>query len=141
MTGQRAEPLVQVTAGLIWRDGRVLIARRPPGSHLAGFWEFPGGKQEAGENLRTCLEREIREELGLEVQVAEELMAIRHDYETRRICLHVFACVAREGEPQGLQGQEIRWVAPQDLRRHRFPPPDEAVIEYITRHRRPGSDP
>ncbi|MBW1721821.1 MAG: 8-oxo-dGTP diphosphatase MutT [Deltaproteobacteria bacterium] len=125
------KPHLFVTAGLIWKEGRLLIARRPPGFHMAGFWEFPGGKQEPGEGLRECLKREIREELGIEVQPGAHFLTVEHEYETRKITLHVFHCTGMKGRPVSREGQEFRWVFPEDLPLYRFPPPDRTVIEAL----------
>ncbi|MCJ7596499.1 MAG: (deoxy)nucleoside triphosphate pyrophosphohydrolase [Desulfobacterales bacterium] len=125
------KPHFHVTAGLLWREGRLLIAKRPQGSHLAGFWEFPGGKQEARETLKECLEREIREELGMEVQADEPLMNIDHEYEAKSISLHVFHCSRVRGEPKPLGCDEIRWVLPEDLVLYPLPPPDLKLIPFI----------
>lgn len=133
MRPMNPKPHYHVTAGLIWRDHRVLITKRPEGSHLAGLWEFPGGKQEGGETLRACLEREIREELGVEVRARDHLISVGHEYETKRITLHVFCCVDMRGTPVTLEGQEAKWILPSELSEHSFPPPDRAVVEMITR--------
>ena len=73
--GPDNKPHFHVTAGVVWKNGRVLIAKRPEGGHLEGYWEFPGGKQEKGESLKGCLEREIEEELGLKVRAEEANLA------------------------------------------------------------------
>ena len=123
-----------VTAGLIWRDGRLLITRRPEGVHLEGFWEFPGGKQEDHETLEACLEREIREELGIEIEAGKYLLSVQHEYETKSITLHVFHCINLKGQPEALEGQETRWIHPDDLKKYTFPPPDLKVIKFLTHH-------
>ncbi len=125
------KPHFHVAAGLIWKDGKVLIAKRPGGSHLEGLWEFPGGKQEKGESLKTCLEREIREELGFQIRAGEVLLTVDHEYVSRAISLHVINCHSIEGEAEALEGQEIRWVAPAELDALTFPPPDKRVIEFL----------
>ena len=84
------KPHIRVTAGLLWQNGMVLITKRPQGSHLAGFWEFPGGKQEVGETPEECLEREIKEELGVEVRAEKLLVTVDHEYENRIISLYLF---------------------------------------------------
>jgi A/G-specific adenine glycosylase len=112
-------PHLTVTAGVIERSGRVLIARRPPEGLLGSLWEFPGGTVEAGESLADCLRRELREELGVEVQVATPLGVYRHAYTHFRITLHAFACQLLQGEPQALEAEELAWVLPEDL--HGFP--------------------
>ena len=126
-------PHYDVTAGLIWKEGKILIATRPKGTHLEGFWEFPGGKQEEGENLKECLKRELEEELGIEVMVDELFLTVDHEYPDKRISLHVFNCTWLKGEPVPLQGQKIRWVMLPDLSKLRFPPPDVRVIETLTK--------
>jgi len=120
-----------VTAGLVWKDGKLLITKRPEGSHLAGYWEFPGGKQELGESLEACLEREIREELGMEVSAVEHLLQINHDYETKSITLHLFQCSWLSGTPKPMGCDELRWVRPEDLADYRLPPPDIQLLPAI----------
>lgn len=122
---------IHVTAGLIWKDGRLLIARRPKGSHLAGFWEFPGGKKETCEGLKACMEREIKEELGMDIRADRLLLTVQHEYEVKLVSLHIFGCTCLKGTPQPLEGQEIRWVDPNDLDQYAFPPPDQKVIESL----------
>ncbi|MCC6146246.1 MAG: A/G-specific adenine glycosylase [Anaerolineaceae bacterium] len=105
-----------VTAAVIRRSGRVLIAQRPSTGLLGGLWEFPGGKQEPGESLVDCMTREIREELGAAVHVGVALGVYQHAYTHFRITLHAFACTLLEKqEPQALHASEIRWVAPEEL--------------------------
>jgi mutator protein MutT len=124
-------PHFHVTAGLVWKDGKLLITRRPEGSHLAGYWEFPGGKQEPGESLEACLEREIREELAMEVKAVKHLLQINHDYESKSITLHLFQCEWLKGTPTPLGCDEIRWVKPQELANYQLPPPDVQVLPAI----------
>ena len=127
-------PHFHVTAGLIWRDGRLLITRRPEGVHLEGLWEFPGGKQEGHETLKACLEREIREELGIEIRAGKYLLSVRHEYENKSITLHVFNCINLKGQPEALEGQEAKWIHPHDLQKQTFPPPDLEVIKFLALH-------
>ena len=126
-----SKPHFHVTAGLIWRNGKLLLTRRPQGSHLAGYWEFPGGKQEAGETLEACLEREIMEELGIRVKVIKHLLQVDHDYDEKSISLHLFACSNPAGEPQAIGCDAMRWVNPKDLHRYKLPPPDIQVLPFI----------
>ena len=126
-----SKPHYDVAAGLIWKDGRILITKRPQGSHLAGYWEFPGGKQEGEETLEKCLEREIREELGVSVRAGELLFSIEHEYGNKTISLHLFRCLQLQGQPQALEGQETRWVTPRDLDNYTFPPPDLKIIDFL----------
>jgi A/G-specific adenine glycosylase len=115
LLSKRQIPHYQVTAAVIRQDGYVLIARRPPRGLLGGLWEFPGGKQQEGEDLPACLRREIREELGVEVAVEEPLGVYRHAYTHFRVTLHAFQCAITHGEPQSIQASDIRWVKPGDL--------------------------
>jgi A/G-specific adenine glycosylase len=108
-------PHFVVTAAVIDRDGGVLIARRPAEGLLGGMWEFPGGKQKEGEDLPTCLMRELREELGVEVKVNEQVGVYRHAYTHFRLTLYAFRCRLLEGEPQPIQAEEVRWVLLNEL--------------------------
>jgi len=108
---RQAIPHVMVAAGVLHRDGLVLIARRPEGGLLGGLWEFPGGKQESEESLTECLERELLEELGVKIEVGEKLGVFKHAYTHFRVTLHAFACRIVEGEPRPVQPSAIRWVA------------------------------
>ena len=123
---------IVVTAAVIKRDGCYLVTRRIKGTHLAGMWEFPGGKREPGETLEASLVREIEEELGASSVVRDLLLSARHDYETREVELHFFACDLTS-EPQPRLGQEIRWVTPAELGTLEFPPADAELIELLKR--------
>jgi mutator protein MutT len=125
--------VIEVAAGLIHRGDRYLIARRKRGAHLAGFWEFPGGKRETGELLTECLQRELFEELSIHVDLPIPYRIIRHDYQDRIIELHFFRCAIEQGEPMPIGCEEIRWVCPEDLTQFTFPPADSAVIEALRR--------
>ncbi len=112
MPGLTPPELILVAAGVL-RDasGRVLIAQRPDGKHAAGFWEFPGGKIQAGESPLQALCRELAEEIGIVVSAATPLMTFRHSYPERVVELQVFEVSHYSGEPRGLEGQALRWVA------------------------------
>ena len=112
----RPPGLIRVAAGIL-RDarGRILIAQRPPGGHVGGFWEFPGGKLQPGESPAEALVRELHEEIGIRVEAATPFMAYRHDYPERSVELHVFLVDRYTGEPQGVEGQPLRWVAVADF--------------------------
>jgi mutator protein MutT len=127
------EPVI-VTAAVIERAGAYLVTRRPRGTHLEGFWEFPGGKCEAGETLEACLMREIEEELGVTVRVGAEVFTVAHEYPERVVQLHFFACELA-GDPQALLGQEMRWVPRSELRALEFPPADAELIAMLTGQR------
>lgn len=121
-------PVVEVAAGLIFRNHRVLLAQRPDGTHLAGLWEFPGGKREPQESWENCLERELREELGVAVEVGECVFEQAHDYPARRVLLRFYRCRLTRGEPVGLDGQELAWVTAAELDQYDFPPADLDLV-------------
>ena len=124
---------VEVVAAVIERDGKLLITRRRAGTHLSGLWEFPGGKPEPGEALEDALRREISEELDARVSVKERLETVDWQYPDKRVSLVFFRCGV-EGEPRPLEGQEMAWVSPADLRRYEFPAADLVLIERLSRH-------
>jgi A/G-specific adenine glycosylase len=107
-----------VTAAIVQRNGAeniVLIAQRPANGLLGGLWEFPGGKVQDGEDLPTCLRREIREELGAEISVSEPMGIYRHAYTHFRVTLHAFRCKLVGGEPTPIEVADVRWVTPEAL--------------------------
>jgi len=123
---------IVVTAAIIERDARFLITKRLSGTHLAGAWEFPGGKCDEGETLSACLIRELREELSVDASVGREVLAITHDYPDRRVELHFLHCTLH-GEPAPQLGQEMRWVSRDELGELEFPPADAALITELRR--------
>ena len=108
-------PTWTVTAAILQRDGLVLVARRPSHGLLGGMWEFPGGKVEEGEELPAGLQREIREELGVEIRVGQPFGIYRHAYTHFKVVLHAFLCTLADGEPDARVASEIRWVQPGEL--------------------------
>lgn len=114
---------------LVDPDGRVLLARRPPGKPLAGLWEFPGGKVEKGEKPETALIRELREELGIEVK--EPCLApftfASHTYEAFHLLMPLFICRRWQGEVEAMEGQQLAWVRPQRMGDYAMPPADEPL--------------
>jgi 8-oxo-dGTP diphosphatase len=122
--------IVLVTAAVVERDGRFLVTRRQHGVHLAGYWEFPGGKCDGDETLTACLARELREELAVESRVGEEIFTITHDYPERSVELHFFRCELA-GDPRPQLGQEMRWIAREELHELHFPPADEELIARL----------
>jgi 8-oxo-dGTP diphosphatase len=109
-------PLQVVAAVVVNRQGEVLIAQRPPGKWQAGRWEFPGGKLEAGENEEQAVKRELAEELGIRVDVAQRVTECRHDYGDRCVDMGLWLVLRHDGEPKGLDGQALKWVTPAQLR-------------------------
>ena len=129
-----ARPLLHVTAAaLIDADGRVLVQRRPEGASMAGLWEFPGGKIEPGETPEAALLRELREELGIDVEsaclapaaFASEALGERH------LLLLLYVCRKWAGRPQALHAAELKWVRPVELHRLEMPPADKPLIGLL----------
>lgn len=121
---------IVVTAAIIARDGRFLVTRRLPNTHLAGQWEFPGGKCIPGESLEACMMRELKEELNVAATVQNEVFSTTHEYPDRRVELHFFRC-AIDGNPEPLLRQEMRWIRRQDLNPEEFPPADAELIQGL----------
>jgi len=126
-----AENPVEVAAGLVFRDGKLLITRRSAGAHLAGLWEFPGGKRESGETFEQCLHRELREELGIEVQVVALLEDIVHDYPGRSVRLKFFRCRWLRHEPKPLLCESLAWITPAQLSQYAFPAADARLLDKL----------
>jgi len=123
---------LHIAIALIWRDGRVLVAKRPDeAEHLPGVWEFPGGKCEDGESPRDCLYREVREEVDLEVAVTTEHPTITHEYSQRHVTLYPFDCIITSGKPRPLQCAALRWLAPHELRPEEFPAANASLIQSL----------
>jgi mutator protein MutT len=121
-----------VTAGVVWnRAGQFLIAQRQEGSTLGGLWEFPGGKQEPGESLESCLRRELWEELGIEVAVGALLTVVEHAYAHLRITLHVFDCQLVSGRPQAHDCAAWRWIRLDEVDHFVFSAADQQVIAAL----------
>jgi A/G-specific adenine glycosylase len=118
---RRAVPHHDIAAGLLWRNGRVLIARRPSEGLLGGLWEFPGGKRRPGESLEEACRREVREETGLDAECVSTFLAIEHAYTHFRITLHLFHCRAGAGRPRALGCESPRFVRPDELDAYAFP--------------------
>jgi 8-oxo-dGTP diphosphatase len=126
-----AQPIIEVAAGLIFRAGRLLITQRRPGDHLGGLWEFPGGKREPDESYEVCLRRELKEELGLEVEPGELLETVSHSYPEKTVRLQFYRCSCGPGEPQLLACQAVAWVTAADLSGYAFPAADEKLLHLL----------
>ncbi|MEK7544793.1 MAG: A/G-specific adenine glycosylase [Patescibacteria group bacterium] len=125
----------RVSVALIYRDGKILIARRKKGTRFAGFYEFPGGKLEPKENERSSLKREILEELGVEISVRPAFSRTRFVFEGRHFYISFHRCQILLGDPEPLEGQEISWIYPRDIGQYEFPPANKEVIEKIPKMR------
>jgi 8-oxo-dGTP diphosphatase len=122
--------LLVVAAALVDADNRILIAQRPAGKQLAGLWEFPGGKVDAGERPEDALIRELREELGIEVKAPclAPLTFASHAYEDFHLLMPLYVCRRWEGFVRSREGQALKWVKARDLRNWPMPPADEPLI-------------
>jgi len=132
--GSKEYPVI-VTAAVIRQGDKVLVAQRQHG-HLAGKWEFPGGKLEPGESPEACLAREIKEELNLEVRVGDIFAAVYHRYETGPILLLAYTCSLAEGwRPEGCLAANagVKWVSPEELARLDLAPADVPIAEKLKR--------
>lgn len=126
-------PPLRVAAGVIHRNGKILIQERTKAGPLKGFWEFPGGKLEAGEDARTCLKREVKEELDIEVSVRPAFHKVRHVYPSRVIEISFHRCQILLGTPKALEKQRFAWITPQEFQNYRMVPADGPVISMLQR--------
>ncbi len=125
--------IIDVAAALVFRKGRLLIAQRHPEAHLGGLWEFPGGKRENDETFEECLDRELREELGIEVGVGELVESLIHAYSEKTVHLKFFRCQWRRHEPRPLGCAAFKWVTPVELKDYKFPAADARLLEMLQR--------
>lgn len=123
--------VIEVSAGLIFRNGKLLIAQRHPDAHLGSLWEFPGGKREPRETFEQCLQRELHEELGVEVIVGELFESVTHSYPERVVLLKFFLCQLAQGEPQPLDCAAVKWVTRTELTAHEFPAADAGLLHKL----------
>lgn len=137
---QLPTPLLQVVAGLIEDDqGRVLVGQRLPGKHMAGFWELPGGKRRAEESARDALDRELSEELGIQVLSATFLTALTHRYPEHEVRLEVWRVERYEGEPGSCEDQPLAWSRPEQLLDLPILPADAPIVEALLAANRAAS--
>jgi A/G-specific adenine glycosylase len=125
-------PHKMIGVAVIWNDqGQILIDRRRQDGLLGGLWEFPGGKVEPGETIEACIQREIHEELGIEISVGDRLIVVDHAYSHFRVTLNVHHCRHVSGEPQAIECDEVRWVALAELDQYPFPKANLQIIEAL----------
>ena len=122
-----------MAAALYDAAGKVLIAQRPAGKHMAGRWEFPGGKIAAGESEEQAHARELQEELGVRMRSGRPLMALHHEYDDYAVDLSMWVVDGYDGEPQGLDGQGLKWVGPARLLEEDMLEADRPFIEALQR--------
>ena len=116
------------------QDGELLIAKRLENSNMGGMWEFPGGKKKFDENITKTIEREINEEIGIEVNIGEKLVSFDHSYTHKRLSFTVHICEWRSGEPKALASQKILWVAPERLFEFPFPAANAKIISELQKY-------
>lgn len=126
-----APRVIDVVAALVWRDGRLLVTQRPAGAHLAGTWEFPGGKIEAGESAEAALAREVREEVDLAIEVGALRHELVHAYPEKTVRLAFFDCRWVSGEARHVGVADHRWIECHELRSLEFPPADRQLLAEL----------
>ena len=124
---------IEVVGGILWRGDAFLAAQRPEGHPQAGFWEFPGGKVEPGETLEAALSRELAEELSLSVRHPHFWRTVEHDYGFRAVRLHFFHITEFSGEPAANDGQDFRWVTPEEAHTLPFLEADRPLLDELQR--------
>ncbi|MCS7337988.1 MAG: 8-oxo-dGTP diphosphatase MutT [Verrucomicrobiae bacterium] len=122
---------VEVAAAIIFHNGKVLITQRYPEAHLGGLWEFPGGKRRPHETFEQCLERELREELGIAVRVGGLIQSITHRYPERTVHLNFYLCEWIGGDPKPLGCKDFAWVGCDELTQFDFPAADAAIVSLL----------
>tara|TARA_B110000438_G_C15598766_1_gene557072 strand:- start:59 stop:475 length:417 start_codon:yes stop_codon:yes gene_type:complete len=131
---------IQVVAAVIFRfdktlaqseNNHILIARRADHLHQGGLWEFPGGKVEKGETHHQSLVRELQEEINITITIASPMMQISHDYIDKSVTLDIWKVIEFEGNPEGAEGQEIRWVSMDELRDYDFPAANQPILQKL----------
>jgi len=124
--------VIHVAVGILINPaGKALISRRPDHVHQGGLWEFPGGKLEDGEPVAKALHRELHEELGITVQIAEPWLQVHHAYPDKAVLLDVWRVTAWQGEPQGREGQPLAWASSAELAGFAFPEADQPIIAAL----------
>jgi len=126
------DKVIKVAAAVIINDsGQTLLSLRKADTHQGGKWEFPGGKFEQGETAEHALERELKEELGIEIQLTEHFLDVQYRYPENEVHLHVLKVLAYSGNPEGLEGQLVRWVSAIELGELEFPDANYPILEKL----------
>ena len=123
--------LIEVSAGLVFRHGLLLITQRRPQDHLGGLWEFPGGKRHEDESDEACLKRELMEELGIEAEVKELIDTVTHAYPEQTVRLKFFRCLWLRNEPRAIACNDFAWVGRDQLAGYAFPAADEQLLKKL----------
>ncbi len=132
-TTMRKHTAIEVAAALVFRNEKLLIARRPSGVHLAGLWEFPGGKREQGESFESCLQREIWEELDCGIAVGSLVFKNVHSYSEKTVDIRFYHCTLTQGEPRAIECDALEWITKDQVADYSFPEADVALLEHLDR--------
>lgn len=124
-------PTIKVAAGIVWHNNQILISERKAGQHLAGYWEFPGGKINPGETPIECLQRELLEEIGIQINHIVLFSEKVFQYPEKRVHLFFYSCELATGVAQALDVEQIKWVFPNELSQFNFAPANQEVIQRI----------
>jgi mutator protein MutT len=124
-------PIIDVAAALVFRNGKLLVTQRYANAHLGGLWEFPGGKREPEETFEECLQRELREELGIEVHVGNLVESLTHEYPGKTVHLKFFRCEWLANEPQALGCPAFQWITATELPQYAFPAADARLLKKL----------
>lgn len=125
------EMIIKVVAGLLIHNSEILIAKRPPGAHMEGFWEFPGGKVKVGENPQAALERELLEELGIGTETEELLLVTVFNYPEKIVELNFYISKWISKELVQAYHSDVKWIKINEIDGFKFPPPDSDFIKYL----------
>ncbi len=122
-----------VGVGVVEKEGKYLITQRRHDDHLGGIWEFPGGKKAPEESDQDCVARELKEELGIQVEVGSHLETIRYAYPDRKLELRFYSCQMLSGDPMPVEVQDFRWVSPNELIYYQFPKADRDLVTRLAK--------
>lgn len=127
-----SQPVLEVGAALVFKNGRFLITQRKPEDSFGGYWELPGGKKEPTESLEDCVIREMKEELDIDVEIRHFFRILTYHYPQRSVRLNIFFCAHKGGEPKAIECQAFEWVEPKDLPKFKFPDADQTLIMELS---------
>jgi mutator protein MutT len=126
---------IDAAIAVVTRGGRILVCQRHDHDTFGGYWEFPGGKREAGETLHDCLARELMEELAIRAKPVAELTLIEHNYPHARVRLFPFVCKLDEGvEPRAIECQAMEWIDPPAVKGFKFPPANDSLLDEVVEY-------
>ncbi len=132
---KRTIPIQEIGIGLVFnKNGELLIDQRLSGSTMGGMWEFPGGKKESDEAIEKTIQREIKEELGIHIQVLEKLLSFEHSYSHKKLHFIVHICKLKSGKPKPLASQKLLWVSPERLFDFPFPAANTKIISALHKY-------